>query len=189
MDLAFYYWHRANHEVGLLWRFHSAHHVDPDMDVTTSFRFHPGEVLYSTAFRAVQIALIGVPLSTFIVYETVFNCATMFHHSNLRFPLGVERIINWVFVTPRMHGVHHSVIAEEANANYSVIFRWWDWANRTLRLNVPQDEIVIGVAGYAEAKDNGLAGLLMLPFRRERKDRTGPRHRKETTVPKMRMIS
>ena len=57
MDLSFYYWHRINHSIGLLWRFHSVHHVDPDMDVTTSFRFHWGETLYSSVFRAVWRAV------------------------------------------------------------------------------------------------------------------------------------
>ncbi|MBU4356329.1 MAG: sterol desaturase family protein, partial [Proteobacteria bacterium] len=42
MDLTFYYWHRLNHTRPLLWRFHNVHHADPDMDVTTSFRFHWG---------------------------------------------------------------------------------------------------------------------------------------------------
>jgi sterol desaturase/sphingolipid hydroxylase (fatty acid hydroxylase superfamily) len=45
MDLTFYYWHRANHVFPLFWRFHNVHHVDPDLDVSTSLRFHCGEVL------------------------------------------------------------------------------------------------------------------------------------------------
>ena len=44
LDLSFYYWHRLNHRMPLLWRFHNAHHVDPDLDVSTAFRFHFGEV-------------------------------------------------------------------------------------------------------------------------------------------------
>ena len=46
MDLTFYYWHRANHSIPSFWRFHNVHHVDPDLDVSTSFRFHFGKVLY-----------------------------------------------------------------------------------------------------------------------------------------------
>ena len=108
MDLTFYYWHRLDHTRPLLWRFHNVHHADPDMDVTTSFRFHWGEVLYSTVFRLLQVLLIGVVPLTYLVYEVVFNGATMFHHSNLRLPVAWERRLNLVFVTPRMHGVHHS---------------------------------------------------------------------------------
>lgn len=79
MDLTFYYWHRLNHTRPLLWRFHNVHHADPDMDVTTSFRFHFGEVLYSTVFRLLQVGLIGVAPLTYVVYEAAFNwppCST-----------------------------------------------------------------------------------------------------------------
>jgi sterol desaturase/sphingolipid hydroxylase (fatty acid hydroxylase superfamily) len=168
MDLTFYYWHRLNHTRPLLWRFHNVHHADPDMDVTTSFRFHFGEVLYSTVFRLLQVALIGVLPLTYVVYEAVFNCATLFHHSNLRLPLAWERRLNRIFVTPRMHGVHHSVVGLETNSNYSVIFSWWDRLNRSLTLNVGQNHIVIGVPGYLLPKDNRILPMLALPFTRQR---------------------
>ena len=50
MDLAFYYWHIVNHRVPFFWRFHNVHHIDPDLDVSTAFRFHFGEVIFSSAF-------------------------------------------------------------------------------------------------------------------------------------------
>ncbi len=168
MDLTFYYWHRLNHAWPLLWRFHNVHHVDPDLDVTTSFRFHFGEVLYSTVFRLFQVALLGVVPLTYVLYELLFNCGTMFHHSNLHLPVQWERRLNRVLVTPRMHGVHHSVVAPETNSNYSVIFSWWDRLNRSFRLNVRQTDIVIGVPGYLRPGDNHLLPLLVLPFRRQR---------------------
>ena len=122
LDLTFYYWHRFNHLRPLLWRFHNVHHVDPDMDVTTSFRFHFGEVLYSTPFRVLQVGLLGISPVTYLLYEFLFNCATMFHHSNVRLPLALERLLNKIFVTPRMHGIHHSALGPETNSNYSVVF-------------------------------------------------------------------
>jgi sterol desaturase/sphingolipid hydroxylase (fatty acid hydroxylase superfamily) len=168
MDLTFYYWHRLNHTRPLLWRFHNVHHADPDMDVTTSFRFHWGEVLYSTVFRLLQVSLIGVLPLTYVVYEVIFNGATMFHHSNLRLPVAWERRLNRVFVTPRMHGVHHSAVGPETNSNYSVIFSWWDRLNRSLRLNVGQRDIVIGVPGYLRPGDNRILPMLALPFAQQR---------------------
>jgi sterol desaturase/sphingolipid hydroxylase (fatty acid hydroxylase superfamily) len=168
MDFTFYYWHRLNHTRPLLWRFHNVHHADPDMDVTTSFRFHWGEVLYSTVFRLLQVCLIGVLPLTYVVYEVVFNGATMFHHSNLRLPVVWERRLNRVFVTPRMHGVHHSAVGPETNSNYSVIFSWWDRLNRSLRLNVAQNDIVIGVPGYLRPADNRVLPMLALPFNPQR---------------------
>lgn len=168
MDLTFYYWHRLNHTRPLLWRFHNVHHADPDMDVTTSFRFHWGEVLYSTVFRLLQVGLIGVLPLTYVVYEVVFNGATLFHHSNLRLPVAWERRLNRIFVTPRMHGVHHSAVGFETNSNYSVIFSWWDRLNRSLTLNVGQSDIVIGVPGYLRPGDNRVLPMLALPFKRQR---------------------
>lgn len=168
MDLSFYWWHRANHVYPLLWRFHNVHHIDPDMDVTTSFRFHFGETFYSTAFRVLQVGVAGVFPFTYLFYEFIFNLATMFHHSNLRLPLGFERVLNKIIVTPRMHGLHHSAVGAETNSNYSVIFRWWDYVHQTLRLNVPQKELVIGVPGYLLPQDNAVLHLISLPFTRQR---------------------
>jgi sterol desaturase/sphingolipid hydroxylase (fatty acid hydroxylase superfamily) len=168
LDLTIYYWHRINHTVPLLWRFHNIHHVDPDLDVSTSFRFHFGEILYSTAFRLAQVLVVGVAPFTYVVYELAFQMATMFHHSNLCLPAYWERRLNKLVVTPRMHGIHHSAVGPETNSNYSVIFSWWDRLNRSLRLNVRQGEIVIGVPGYLNPQDNRFWPLMKFPFRKPR---------------------
>jgi sterol desaturase/sphingolipid hydroxylase (fatty acid hydroxylase superfamily) len=168
LDLSFYYWHRLNHEVPLLWRFHNVHHVDPDVDVTTSFRFHIVEVLYSSAFRAVRVLIIGVAPLTYVIYEIVFQAGTMFHHSNARIPIGLERVLNKVVVTPRMHGIHHSAMRSETNSNYSVVFRWWDWLHRSLHLNVKHADITIGVPAYREMPDNRFWKLMAMPFTKQR---------------------
>jgi len=171
LDLTFYYWHRFNHTVHFLWRFHSVHHIDPDLDVTTSMRFHFGEVLLSTFFRAGQVAVIGIAPVTYIVYETCFTLATLFHHGNIQIPVTVERVINRVLVTPRMHGIHHSVVRSELNSNYAVIFRWWDSLNRSLVLNVPQSAINIGVGRFAGERDNSIFRMVALPFGKFRRER------------------
>lgn len=168
LDVTFYYWHFANHKVPFLWRFHNAHHIDLDLDVTTSLRFHFVEVGLSAAFRAAQVVLLGVPLGALVIYEICFQANTFFHHSNVRLPLRLERALNLVLVTPRMHGIHHSQVREETNANYSVVFSWWDRLHRTLRLNIPQQVITIGVPGYARESDNRLWAALWLPFARQR---------------------
>jgi len=164
MDLTFYYWHRLNHTHRLLWRFHNMHHVDPDLDVTTSFRLHFGEVLYSVVFRLAQVGLTGVAPVTYLAYELAFNAATMFQHSNLGLPLALERPLNWLLVTPRMHGIHHSVVGPETNSNYSVVFSFWDRLNRSLRVNIPQSRVIIGVPGYLLPQDNRLLPLIKMPF-------------------------
>lgn len=168
MDLGFYYWHRVNHRWPFLWRFHNVHHIDPDLDVSTSFRFHFGEVALSVAFRVVQVTLIGVSAWTYGVYELAFQLNTLFHHSNLRLPLAVERPLNRLLVTPRMHGIHHSQVRRETDSNFSVVLPWWDRLHGTLRLNVPREAIAIGVPAYTLPGDNTLWHGLTLPFRRQR---------------------
>ena len=168
MDLTFYWWHVANHRVPFLWRFHNVHHLDPDLDVSTAFRFHFGEVALSAGFRVVQVSAIGLSAWMFVLYELVFQANTLFHHSNVRLPIQIERLLNLVLVTPRMHGIHHSQVRDETNSNYSVVFSWWDRLHRTLRLNIPQSAIVIGVPAYADPSDNRLLNNLLLPFRRQR---------------------
>src|SRR3712207_9576691 len=74
---------------------------------------------YTTLFRS----LIGLSPLTYLLYESVFQGSTLFHHSNVRLPLQVERLLHTVLVTPRMHGIHHSVVQHETNANYSVVDR------------------------------------------------------------------
>jgi sterol desaturase/sphingolipid hydroxylase (fatty acid hydroxylase superfamily) len=168
MDLAFYYWHVLNHRVPFLWRFHNVHHIDPDLDVSTGFRFHFGEVAMSLVFRVVQVSVIGLSGWAFAVYELVFQGETLFHHSNLRLPIRFERLLNKVIVTPRMHGIHHSQVRRENNSNFGVVFPWWDRLHRTLGLNIAQAEIAIGIAGYSQPEDNELGNALLMPFRKQR---------------------
>ena len=168
LDLTFYWWHVANHRVPVLWRFHNVHHIDPDLDVSTAFRFHFGEVALSTLFRVAQVVLIGPTPAMFAAYELLFQANTAFHHSNVRLPIALERLLNVALVTPRMHGIHHSQVRDETDSNYSVVFSWWDRLHRTIGLNIPQDAIVIGVPAYSDPDANAIASDLLLPFKPQR---------------------
>lgn len=168
MDLAFYYWHLANHRAPFLWRFHNVHHADPELDVSTAFRFHFGEVALSSLFTLIQISVIGPSVWAFAVYQAAFQAEVLFHHSNLRLPIGFERLLNKVVVTPRMHGIHHSQVQRENNSNFGTVFPWWDRLHRTLGLNIPQSTIKIGIAGYSLSEDNTAANALLMPFRKQR---------------------
>ena len=164
LDYTNYLWHILNHKVPLLWRFHLVHHVDLDLDVTTAVRFHFGEIIGSVLFRGAAVVLTGASPLLVLVYEIVFEAATQFHHSNLRLPLRLERALSKVFVTPRMHGIHHSVFRSETDSNYSVIFSWWDRLHKTLRLHVHQQTVTIGVPSYHNPQELTFGFLLKLPF-------------------------
>jgi sterol desaturase/sphingolipid hydroxylase (fatty acid hydroxylase superfamily) len=162
LDYGNYLWHILNHRIPLLWRFHLVHHTDRDLDVTTAIRFHAGEMMSSVFARGLTVLVTGVSPRLVLVYEIFFEAATLFHHSNWRLPLQLEKNLNKVFVTPRMHGIHHSEIPSETGSNYSVIFSIWDQIHRTVNLNKPQQSINIGVASYAQQLT--VPELLKLPF-------------------------
>jgi sterol desaturase/sphingolipid hydroxylase (fatty acid hydroxylase superfamily) len=168
LDYTIYLWHWLNHRVPFLWRFHSVHHTDLDLDVSTAFRFHFGEMLLSVFYRSAQVALIGVGPILALVYEVSMEAATEFHHSNWRLPFRWERVLNGVVVTPRMHGIHHSIVERETNSNWSVIFSWWDRLHRTVRLDIAQDAVTIGVPAYRDPRELTLFSLLVMPFRSQR---------------------
>ena len=164
LDYSNYIWHILLHKLPFMWRFHLVHHSDLDLDITTAFRFHFGEMIGSIFFRGAAVVLIGASPLLILIYEIVFEAATQFHHSNTKLPFRFEKILNYVVVTPRMHGIHHSMIKKEADSNYSVIFSFWDRLHKTVRLNIKQNEIVTGVPHYSDEKELTIGNLLKMPF-------------------------
>lgn len=168
LDYTLYLWHMLTHRVPWLWRFHVVHHIDLDLDTTTALRFHFAELVVSVPWRAAQILCIGVSPLAFSVWQTLLMLSILFHHSNVRLPAGLERGLNLFVVTPRMHGIHHSTVEEETNSNWSSGLTLWDRLHGTLRLDVPQDAIDIGVPAYQEPREVGLTAMLALPFGEQR---------------------
>ena len=168
LDYTLYIWHYVTHKVEWLWRFHVVHHVDLDMDASTALRFHFAELALSVPWRAGQVMVIGVSPFAFSLWQTLLFLSIMFHHSNVRLPIEVERALNRIIVTPRMHGIHHSTVRAETDSNWSSGLTVWDYLHGTLRLNVPQDEIDIGVPAYREPEEVALESILEMPFTRQR---------------------
>ena len=164
LDYGIYWWHIILHRLPLMWRFHLVHHTDIEMDVTTAFRFHFGEMIGSVIFRSGVVLLIGVSPLMVLIYEIIFEAETQFHHSNIKLQNRFERILNKVIVTPRMHGIHHSVIKHETDSNYATIFSFWDRLHNTIRLNIHQNGIVIGVPAYCDVTELTAGKLFKLPF-------------------------
>lgn len=164
LDYGNYIWHILLHKMPILWRFHLVHHTDLDLDITTAFRFHFGELIGSVLFRGAAVLLSGALPLTVLVYEIAYEAATQFHHSNMKLPFRFEKTLNYLLVTPRMHGIHHSMIKKETDSNYSIIFSFWDRLHKTVRLNIHQNKIVTGVPSYADERELTIGKLLKLPF-------------------------
>lgn len=167
LDYTMYVWHVLTHKVPFLWRFHLVHHIDLDLDTTSALRFHAADMAVSIPWRAGQVAICGASPRALLLWQTFFFVSVVFHHSNVRLPLWLEQRLVRVLTTPRLHGIHHSMIREETDSNWSSGISLWDWLHGTIRIDVPQETITVGVPAYADPATTKLAPSLLLPFRRQ----------------------
>ncbi len=163
LDLWAYGLHRAYHVVPVLSRVHRIHHLDEFLDTTSAFRFHIGEVVFSAAVRLIPIALLAVPLTHVIVFETLLVGSAIFHHSNVRLPQKLEKSLSLIVVTPSIHWVHHHAVKTDTNSNYSAIFSWWDRLFVSRSQSERRYEMKIGLEAI---EDQPLLRLILLPFTR-----------------------
>jgi sterol desaturase/sphingolipid hydroxylase (fatty acid hydroxylase superfamily) len=163
LDLWIYWWHRANHEVGFLWRFHGVHHFDEFLDSTSALRFHFGEVFLSALVRTPVILLFGMPLESVLVFEAAIMAGAIFHHSDARLPARLEAALARVVITPSIHWVHHHKVRADTDSNYGTIFSFGDPMFRSRSLTQRWPAMPIGVEG---AHEKPLLRLLIAPFER-----------------------
>ena len=168
MDYSLYLWHVLMHRVPLLWRLHLPHHVDLDLDASTALRFHFSELVVSAGWRAGQVILIGVSPRAYFAWQKLLMFSILFHHSNVELPIKLERWLSRIIVTPRLHGIHHSIVRDETESNWSSGLTLWDWLHGTLKLNVPQQAISIGVPAYRQIEDVSFCKIVAMPFRSQR---------------------
>jgi sterol desaturase/sphingolipid hydroxylase (fatty acid hydroxylase superfamily) len=140
------------------------HHADLDLDASTGIRFHPVEMLASVPWRLAQVVLIGAGPRALGRWQSALFLSVLFHHSNLRLPRPLERALAHVFVTPRQHGIHHSVVRDEMDSNWSSLLNVWDRLHGTLRLDVPQDAITIGLPSPRDPRALAFPRLMAMPF-------------------------
>jgi len=166
LDLAIYFQHVMFHAVPALWRLHRVHHADLDFDVTTGARFHPIEILISTAVKCAAIAALGAPVISVFVFEILLNATAMFNHANASLPQRLERWLRWLVVTPDMHRVHHSVRYEESSSNFGFNLPWWDrlFGTYQARPRLGHDAMTIGVDAFRSPQDLRLDRLLVQPL-------------------------
>jgi sterol desaturase/sphingolipid hydroxylase (fatty acid hydroxylase superfamily) len=163
MDFVSYIWHRANHAVPFLWRFHQAHHSDMDYTVTTALRFHPAELLLALPFRLVAVVTFGVPIAGVIVFEVIFAFANFYEHGNIDLPLKLERVLGSLLITPALHRRHHSREARLLNTNYGTIFSFWDRLLGSYGENRSDIRVSTGLPGIDHSL--GAREILWLPAR------------------------
>jgi len=166
LDFVSYCWHRANHRIAFLWRFHQVHHSDESFTVSTGLRFHPGELVLSLPIRLSAVALLGAPAATVVAFEIVFTLANLFEHGNIDLPLTLERRLAGLVVTPALHRRHHTRRYPELDSNFGTIFTLWD---RWLGTYGPNSSAVRVDTGLPDGESApNVARALLMPLRLQR---------------------
>jgi len=166
LDLWTYWWHRANHRLALLRRFHRTHRSDPRVDVSTAMRFHTGELVASASLRLLLIPAAGLPLGALALYDGVVPVATQFHHANVGIGDSADGLVRRLVVSPNMHKAHHSRRRFETDSNYATVFSGWDRLFGAYRERRYCRSIEFGLENFEDERFQTLKGLALTPFRR-----------------------
>ena len=168
LDAVSYAWHRANHRLPLLWRFHQVHHADTAFHFTTALRFHPGELLLALPVRLAAVVALGVPPEGVLVFEMVFAVANLLEHGNFDLPRRLEHALQRALVTPALHRAHHVSDWRDLDTNFGTVFSIWDRLAHTFRASEPDRRVVTGLPTRAGLEPPAFAESLLLPFARGR---------------------
>lgn len=133
-----FFTHYLNHMVPLFWRVHRVHHLDTELDVSTTVRFHPFEFFIGLLPGVPIVMMFGLTPWVLVLYEVLDAVVVIWSHSNVRLPLAVDRILRYLVVTPDLHRIHHSVWKPETNSNFGAVFPIWDLVFGTYRAT-PRD--------------------------------------------------
>lgn len=158
LDFIIWIWHLVNHKITFLWLFHQTHHSEKYLNATSALRFHIGELVFSVIYKSTILIVLGIPLYVFFLYEFLITLFAIFHHSNIALPNRVRNIVEYFFITPRLHRVHHSDKRQEHDSNYGVIFVWWDKIFKTQQKRAPKN------IGLSYGGEKNFVSFLLMPF-------------------------
>ncbi len=161
-----FFTHFLMHKIHFLWRLHRVHHLDTEMDVSTTVRFHPAEFVFNVIFGVPLIIFFGFPPWTLLLYELLDVAITLLSHSNITLPEKLERFLHYIIVTPDLHRVHHSSIQKETDSNFSAVFPVWDLLFGTFRTDttVEQKKMSLGLKEVRDERTNSVLWLLKSPL-------------------------
>lgn len=169
LDLGEYIYHISMHKVKRLWMFHAVHHSDTVVDVSTTFREHPGENIIRLLFTLLWVYLTGIPFWALIVRQLIQVISNTLAHINYRLPSKTDKVLGWVFITPNLHHVHHHYKRPFTDCNYGDVLSIWDRLFGTYAA-FPETPIQYGVDTYMNPEENGKFNMLIkLPFGKYRR--------------------
>jgi len=164
LDLFAYFAHVLLHKSWLGWQFHRVHHSENEVDVTTTFRQHPGETIWRVLWQLAAVLVFGIPLWVVIVYLILSSLKAELEHANISLNANLDRFLRLLIVTPYMHKVHHSRDQRETDSNYSNIFSFWDRLFGSFTSEMDFRTLRYGLDGFDVKERQTLRGLLKMPF-------------------------
>lgn len=157
--------HVTMHHVPAFWRFHSVHHADRMIDVSSAQRQHPLETIYRVFFQTTGALILGVPFWMLGVYLLLSATNAQLEHANISLPEKAERFLRYFYTTPSTHKVHHSKVYKESNSNYGNIFSIWDRIFGTYTFVAEPKRIEYGLDYLPDEKQNNSLRYLFAPSR------------------------
>lgn len=149
VDFAYYWTHRATHEVNLIWATHQVHHSSEDYNLTTALRQSMFQRLFALGFHQ-PLALLGVPLPAILVHMQ-FNLLFQFWiHTELVESCGP---LEWIINTPSHHRVHHGANKWCLDKNYAGVFIIWDRMFGTFEPERKGEKIAYGLVDQPQSNN------------------------------------
>ena len=130
VELLSYWFHRAAHKTGLLWRFHQTHHVVTELTSLKALRTHPVDNLFFYLARSMPLLLIGAGPAELVAVVYFGATLSLLSHANVDVS---EGLLGWVVNFPRYHAVHHSALMAETSSNFGCHTILWDRVFGTFR--------------------------------------------------------
>jgi sterol desaturase/sphingolipid hydroxylase (fatty acid hydroxylase superfamily) len=160
MELAEYWFHRAEHIFPWLWSLHSLHHADPEFDSTTAVAHHWIPAVLHTFVVSLPLALLFKIPAGYVVLYSLISYHVYLMHSNLKLDLGRW---SWLVTTPSYHRLHHSTEPEHYNQNFAFILPIFDVIFGTYRPARPGEWPKVGLGEGNEPR--GIVDLVCWPVR------------------------
>lgn len=122
-DFLLYWIHRIFHGAAM-WRFHAIHHSAQEVDWTTTYRFHPVNLMLQPSLVAIVMLALGIKPDVMAFFVAFDILSAAFVHANVNWTFGP---LKYVVATPVFHRWHHSSPQEGGNMNFAPTFSFWDY--------------------------------------------------------------
>jgi sterol desaturase/sphingolipid hydroxylase (fatty acid hydroxylase superfamily) len=160
-DFVQYWFHRAFHQLPLLWGFHAVHHSAKKMDWLAGSRMHIVEIIGLRSMTVIPMYVLGFAEAALHIYILLVYLNATFVHANVRF--NVEWLKPFI-VTPRFHHWHHGIEKEAIDVNFAIHFPLFDKLFGTYYMPKNQWPSGYGIGGHPVP--NGYWKQLLYPFKK-----------------------